>query len=168
MPWFVLYTKSRSEKLVAGGLRRRGIEVYCPLRKVSRKWSDRTKIVEEPLFKSYCFVHLKEEERHLVFDVPGVVRYLFWLKKPAVVKQKEIDLIKDMLNEFDNDSIEVVSLSASDRIRIDSGAFIDQEAEVVSTQGKTIYVKIESMGLYLSIDTGKNKVKKLVEKAENK
>lgn len=168
MPWFVLYTKSRSEKLVASGLRKRGIEVYCPIRKVSKKWSDRIKIVEEPLFRSYCFVNLKEEERHLVFDVPGVVRYLFWLKKPAIVKQKEIDIIKNMLNDFDNDSIEVVNLSASDRIRIESGTFFNTEADVISTQGKTIMVKIESLGLYLSIDTSKNKVKKIPAGSSNR
>ena len=78
MPWFVIYTKSKSEKLVANGLRNLGFDVYCPLRKVQRKWSDRVKIVEEPLFRSYCFVNLKEEERHLVYNVPGFVRYLFW------------------------------------------------------------------------------------------
>ncbi|AXE20491.1 antitermination protein NusG [Runella rosea] len=161
MPWFVLYTKSRSEKLVANALQKKGIDVYCPLMKRQKQWSDRIKIVEEPLFKSYCFVNLREEERSLVFDVSGVVRYLFWLKKPAIVKQAEIDIIKDMLNDFDHGSIEVVSLSVADRIRIDSGAFIDHEAEVVSTQGRNIIAKIDSLGICIAIDKSKNKIKKI-------
>ncbi|WP_227687032.1 UpxY family transcription antiterminator [Spirosoma arboris] len=69
----VIYTKSRSEKLAAKELQQRGVEVYCPFRKVKRKWSDRIKTVEEPLFRSYYFVHLEEHERQAVYEVPGVV-----------------------------------------------------------------------------------------------
>jgi len=162
MPWFVIYTKSRNEKLVASELRKRGIEVYCPVKKVERKWSDRVKIVEEPLFRSYCFVNLEEKNRYLVFDVPGVVRYLFWLNKPAIVKQKEIDVIKDLLNDFDNESIGVIDLSVSDVIIIDSGAFSSQEAIILSKQGKNIIVRIESLRMSISIDLSKNKIKKVV------
>lgn len=161
MPWFVLYTKSRSEKLVAKGLLQRNIEVYCPLRKVRRQWSDRIKTVEEPLFRSYCFVHLEDNDRQKVFDVPGVVGYLHWLKKPAIVKQKEIDLIRDMLNDFDHDSLEVLNFEAADRLRISSGAFMYQEGEVVSTQGKQVIVKIDSLSMYISVDISKTKVEKL-------
>lgn len=160
MPWFVIYTKFKSEKAVAQSLIKKNIEVYCPVRKVQRKWSDRVKVIEEPLFKSYCFVHLKEEERYLVFDVPGVINYLYWLNKPAVVKEKEIEVIKDFLNDFEHDEIEVSTFSEFDKVTIKSGVFMNQDAEVVSTKGKTIVVKIESLGIYLSIDTSKNKVKK--------
>lgn len=161
MPWFVIYTKSRNEKLVASELRKRGIEVYCPIRKVARKWSDRVKIVEEPFFRCYCFVNLEEKERHLVFGVPGVVRYLFWLNQPAVVRQNEIDIIKNLLNDFDHESIKVVDLSVSDTIVIDSGVFSSQEAIILSKQGKNIIVRIESLGMSISIDLSKNKVKKV-------
>lgn len=161
MPWFVIHTKSRCEKIVANRLLNLGLDVYCPIIKVQRKWSDRLKVVEEPLFKSYCFINLQEEERHKVFGVPGVVRYLFWNKKPAIVKQKEIDIIKNLLNDFDHKAIQIATVSVSDRIKIDSGVFIDQEAKVLSTQGKNIMVKIESLGIYISIDTSKNKIKKI-------
>ncbi|GAB3693365.1 UpxY family transcription antiterminator [Spirosoma flavus] len=161
MPWFVLYTKSRSEKLAAEKLRQKGIEVYCPLRKSKRKWSDRIKTVEEPLFRSYCFVHLEEQQRSTVFGVPGVVGYLHWLKKPAIVKQWEIDLIKTMLNDFDHDSLEIIDFSVSDRLRITSGAFMDQEGEVLSTQGRKIFIRIESLNLCVSVDMNKNKVEKV-------
>ena len=161
MPWFVIYTKSKSEKLAARELRKRGVDVYCPLRKVKRKWSDRIKTVEEPLFRSYCFVNLEENERQQVYGVPGVVGYLFWLKKPAIVKQKEIDIIKDMLNDFDHDTLEIMDFEAADRFRIASGAFMDQEGEVISVQGKILAVKIDSLNAYLTIDVSKNKIDKL-------
>jgi Transcription termination factor nusG len=61
--WFVLYTKPRWEKKIHQLLDAKEIENYCPLNKVSKKWSDRMKIVEEPLFKSYVFVKVSEEEQ---------------------------------------------------------------------------------------------------------
>ncbi|MFC5412581.1 transcription termination/antitermination protein NusG [Larkinella bovis] len=161
MPWFVLYTKSRSEKLVADGLRKRNIEVYCPLRLVKRKWSDRYKIVEEPLFRSYCFVNLEENERSRVFGVPGFVRYLFWLNKPAIVRQEEIDLIKNMLNDFEHDSLEIHRFDVSDKVRIDSGAFMHHQGEIVSRQGKKLYLYLESLGISISVDSSKTKIEKL-------
>ena len=57
-PWYVLYTKPRNEKKVAQRLSEAGYTVYCPLQKVRRQWSDRTKVVEEPLFKSYLFIQI--------------------------------------------------------------------------------------------------------------
>lgn len=161
MPWFVLYTKSKSEKLVANGLRKKNIEVYCPLRKVERRWSDRKKIVEEPLFRSYCFVKLEEEQRYLVFDVPGFVRYLFWDKKPAVVRQEEIEAIKDLLSDFDHRLIETADFALNDGVVINSGAFSGQKATVIAKQGKKIFVKIDSLKMYISLDLTQNKVAKV-------
>lgn len=161
MPWFVIYTKSRSEKKVAIQLKKKDIEVYCPLRMVKRKWSDRVKLVEEPLFKSYCFVNLDEADRAKVFGVAGVVGYLFWLKKPAVVKPHEIDLIKAMLNDFDHEYLEAVSFSPTDRVQVNSGPFMDEEGEVVATQGRKIVLRLESMAMSIEVDTRKTKVAKL-------
>ncbi|MCC5613248.1 UpxY family transcription antiterminator [Nostoc sp. CHAB 5834] len=160
MPWFVIYTKSRSEKLVAENLRKKGIEVYCPLVKVKRKWSDRIKIVEEPLFKSYCFVRLEESERSQLFGVPGFVCYLHWLKKPAVVRQKEIDVIKYMLDDFDHQSIQVHELMVADKVRVNSGVFMEHEGEVVSRQGKRLTLQLASLGICITVDTTKTIVEK--------
>ena len=63
-PWYAVYTKSRYEKKLADNLREKGIEAYVPLRKVVRQWSDRKKLVAEPLIRSYCFVILPNLEHH--------------------------------------------------------------------------------------------------------
>ncbi len=59
MPWYVLYTKSRNEKKLTQLLSEKGFDVYCPLQETVKQWSDRKKKVQEPIFKSYIFVHLK-------------------------------------------------------------------------------------------------------------
>jgi transcription antitermination factor NusG len=98
--WLAIYTKPRWEKKIDQLLIEKGIESYCPLNKVMRKWSDRMKLVEEPLFKSYVFVHINEQEEQTVRLVHGVLNFVYWLGKPAVIKQVEIDRIKMFLNDF--------------------------------------------------------------------
>lgn len=158
MPWFVLYTKSRNEKLVAEKLRQRGVEVYCPLRITERKWSDRYKKVEEPLFRSYCFVKLEDHERNQVFAVPGVVRYLFWLQKPAIVRDEEILTIRRLLNDIDHSLIQVESLRPGDRLTITSGSFSDFSGEVLTKQGNVIRVRLDALQVVISVDLSKTLV----------
>ena len=105
--WHVLYTKPRNEKKVAERLSGAGYTVYCPLQKVRRQWSDRVKVVEEPLFKGYLFIKIEEKIRDEVFTFPGTVRYLFWLRRPAVVREEEIHTIQKWLGEYDHEDIDI-------------------------------------------------------------
>ena len=155
MPWFVLYTKPRNEKLVAEKLRLLGIEVYCPLIIRKKRWSDRIKKVEEPLFRSYCFVQLEEKDRAKVFAVPQVVRYLFWLQKPAIVRDEEIDAIRLMLNEFDHNLIHVEQFTPSARVKIGSGSFTDVTGVVEWQQGTMVSIRLDSLQIILRVDISK-------------
>ncbi|MBP1652940.1 MAG: NusG antitermination factor, partial [Bacteroidetes bacterium] len=58
--WYAVYTKPRWEKKVAESLIRKQVETYCPINRVTHQWSDRKKVVEEPLFKSYVFVRIPD------------------------------------------------------------------------------------------------------------
>jgi transcription antitermination factor NusG len=98
MQWYALYTEPRHEKKVADRLLKLGVEVYCPLVTQIKQWSDRKKKVEVPLLPSYVFVKLEESNRDIVFQVSGVVRYLFWLGKPAIIRNEEIQ----HLNQVDS------------------------------------------------------------------
>src|SRR5688572_20945239 len=100
--WFAVYTKPRWEKKVVKLLVEKGIENYCPLNKVRRQWSDRIKLVEEPLFKSYVFVRVCEEDRTTVRMTDGVINFVYWNGKPAIIKDKEIQAIKLFLDEHEN------------------------------------------------------------------
>ena len=74
--WYALYTRSRHEKLVDRELKKKGIESFLPLRKVTRHWSDRRKIIEDPLFKGYLFVHIPWRERWAVLNTVGVAHFV--------------------------------------------------------------------------------------------
>ena len=76
--WYPVYTNSRAEKKAYQELQRKGIEAYLPLKKEWRQWSDRKKIVEEPLFKSYIFVRISNKEHAEVLMTQGVSRFLYF------------------------------------------------------------------------------------------
>src|ERR1700712_1249639 len=97
--WYAVYTKPRWEKKVYALMTERGITAYCPLNKVRRKWSDRVKTVEEPLFSSYVFVQAEDDGLTNVRMVGGVVNFVYWQGKPAVIPEREILTIKKFLNE---------------------------------------------------------------------
>lgn len=151
MNWYVVYTKPKWEKKVAEKLTQAGIECYCPLITQIKEWSDRKKRVEVPLFNSYVFVQLSDSERNSVFAVPGVVRYLFWLGKPAIVRDEEIAIIKKNLSASNIADISVSAIQVGDRIKLDSGAFSNQDA-IVQEISKTHYILVlESLGCVLKI-----------------
>jgi transcription antitermination factor NusG len=147
--WYALYTKPRWEKKVYRLLSERGIEAYCPLNKVKKKWSDRIKLVEEPLFKSYVFVHTEEDSQSLVRQVEGVLNFVYWNGKPAVVKEKEIDDIRRFMNEHDNVQIHALDVQPQAKVLIRSGVFMDKEAVVQRVLHRTVEVVIESLGYKL-------------------
>jgi len=151
MNWYVVYTKPKWEKKVAEQLTEKGVECYCPLVTQIKQWSDRKKKVEVPLFNSYVFVRLAEKDRNSVFQSSGVVRYLFWLGKPAIVRDEEIATIKKWLNASDQYEISVSSLQVGDKVTLESGPFKSQQA-VVQEVNKTSYTLVlESMGCVLKM-----------------
>jgi len=161
MNWYVIYTKSRFEKAISEKLASIGVEVYCPLLKTKKRWSDRWKWVEEPLFRSYCFVYLNNSDRDQVFSVSGVVKYLHHCGKPAIVRDKEIEILKDWLTEYEHVSIETVKYNSKDQVVLRSGVLMDQKAEVISGHGNFLSLRLESLGLKIRVDLRKNIVEKL-------
>jgi len=156
--WYAVYTKPRWEKKVCALMMERGIEAYCPLNKVRKKWSDRVKWVEEPLFKSYVFVRIAEQGQTLVRMVNGVVNFVYWLGKPAIVKDMEIGIIRKFLNDYQEVWAEPLDLHKDAKITIRRGAFMDKEAKVVKVFNNKVQVVIESIGYCLLAVVDKSNV----------
>ncbi|MDP4626993.1 MAG: UpxY family transcription antiterminator [Schleiferiaceae bacterium] len=150
--WLVVYTKPRQEKKAAAELEKRGIGVYCPLKREKRKWSDRWKWVETPLFTSYVFVRTTEAERQEVLRVPAVVRFVYWLKQPAVVRDSEMETLQRWLNDYTGEALEVVGLEPGGRARIESGALMGRDGAVVERRGNRLVLFLESLDLEVQVD----------------
>ena len=150
MPWFVIYTKSRNEKKVAELLQKNGVEVFCPLVKLKKNWSDRKKIVETPLFNSYVFVNISEKDRNVVFNVPGVIRYVFWLKKPAVARDSEIESLKAVLNDT-MDSFSIENYQIGDTVKISEGVFKGLDGVIEKQSNNKLHVILENVGIKITL-----------------
>src|SRR5262245_7538924 len=125
--WFALYTRARSEKKVSEILTRKKIENYCPINKVVKQWSDRKKIVYEPLFASYVFVRISESDITFLKRTQGVINFVYWLGKPAVIRDSEIESIKDFLSGHMNVKLERAPISINDKVQVLSGPLMELE-----------------------------------------
>ena len=157
--WFVVYTIPRWEKKVALLLLQKGIEHYCPLNKVTKQWSDRSKTVTEPLFKGYVFVKVSEALKWEIKEIAGILNYVYWLGKPAVVKDKDIDTIKKFLHEFTEVEVINPQLEVDSKVLIKQGVLMDYCGIVLEVSGTKAKVKISSMGIELSAVFDKKNLK---------
>lgn len=145
MPWYVLLTKPKNEKKVESRLLQLGVEAYCPTRIEHRQWSDRIKKVETPLLPSMILVNIKDKDREIVFDVPGVSRYLFWMGKPAEVSQQEIDVLNEMSKNQTN-IISVEQLKEGSEIDITNLGSETQKGVVRKISGNQCWVVLKNLG----------------------
>jgi len=152
--WYAIYTKPRWEKKVDGVLLQKGINSWCPLQKVERQWSDRKKIIEEPLFRSYVFVRINKEERLGVLMTDGVLNFVHYLGKPAVIRDEEVDVIKKYLDEEDAkiDIISIEGFKENMKVRVNHGVFMDNEGTVLRGGRKKVYVQLESLGQVMVVE----------------
>jgi transcription antitermination factor NusG len=160
--WYAIYTKPRWEKKVHSLLSEKKIESYCPLNKVRKKWSDRMKTVEEPLFKSYVFARVNADEQTKVRMTAGVMNFVYWQGKPAIIPAKEIETIRKFLNEYENVMAEPILLKEDGRVTIRQGLFMDHEARILKIEGNKVKVVIESIGYTLVASIDKKNLSTLI------
>jgi transcription termination/antitermination protein NusG len=158
--WFALYTRARWEKKVSEILTRKKFENYCPINKVVRQWSDRKKVVHQPLFTSYVFVRVSEFDITPLRQIQGVINFVYWLGKPAVVRDSEIETIKDFLAGHVNIKLEKTPVNANDKVRVLSGPLMELEGEVLSVKSRTVRVALPSLGylMFAEVETENIKV----------
>jgi transcription antitermination factor NusG len=151
MSWNVIYTKSRSEKKVEERLKNIGIEAYCPVRTEVKFWSDRKKSILVPVLPSMVLVKIDKNKRNQVFDIPGVVRYMFWLKKHAVVRDSEVDSLKLLLKSNNIIEQNVEAYNVGDEIKISS--FEDQLGIIKKISKNQIWVVLKQLGYVIKLKT---------------
>ncbi|MEP6467826.1 MAG: UpxY family transcription antiterminator [Parafilimonas sp.] len=153
--WFAIYTKPRWEKKVNAKLLEKGVDSWCPVQKKESQWSDRKKIIDDPLFKSYVFVHIaSEEERLKVLTTNGVLQFVQYLKRPGVIRDEEIEIIRSYLLEK-NVNITIENLrqfNTDNKVVIRKGVFMDMEGTVIKGSGKKIYVRLESLDQLMVVE----------------
>ena len=144
--WYVLYTKPRSEKKSSDRLSLEGYEVYCPLIRTLRQWSDRKKKVSVPMFPSYIFIRIDEKRRQEPLVDPGVMNYVYWLGKPAVIREEEIGAIREIESKGSDIVVQGTGFERGQYIEIPEGPFKGLNGTVDKVDNRKVLVYIEQLG----------------------
>jgi transcription antitermination factor NusG len=120
--WHVLYTRPKFEKQISEEIDQLKIENYLPLRTVLRRWSDRIKKIEEPLFSGYVFVKKDAAKRADLLQIPGVVRFVSTGGVPDVISEEEINKIK-LVSAEGKDVQKEDFYAAGDHVMVSRGVF---------------------------------------------
>lgn len=98
--WYAISTRSRHEKIVACQLTQKRINTFLPLVKAVHRWTDRRKVVEEPLFGGYVFVRIpmSNEARISVLRTHGVVEFVGIERNPTPIPDKQIEDVQTLLS----------------------------------------------------------------------
>jgi len=152
MKWFVLYTKPQFEIKVAEALQKIGVRAYCPVYTQLKQYSDRKKKVIKPLLRSYVLVKIEDKDRDQVFEIPGVVRYVYWLGKPAIVREDEIVLMENNLSGI-YESISVSTLEKGAAYTIPEGPFKGLSGKVVHLDHNKMQLELPSLGMLVTLKT---------------
>lgn len=160
--WFVIYTKTLTEKKVAARLTELGLEVYLPLYTTVRQWSDRKKKLEKPLINSVVFVRCHPTELQRLYTVPSVAGVLRHDGKPAVVKAHEIQNLRILLQQVGATELEPIALEPGTSIEVTRGPFkgiIGTAVQVLNTL--RVIIEIRQLGVAFSVNVPKSFVKPL-------
>ena|SRR5689334_10205010 len=157
--WYAVYTRPRWEKKVAEILTHKKIENYCPLNKVVRQWSDRKKIVLEPLFTSYVFVKTDQQQHAEIRKIQGIINFVYWLNRPAVIRNEEIENIREFLNEHINVQIQKTPVNINDPVKVIKGPLMDYEGNVIAIKSKTLKILLPSLGYMMIAEVEKTSIK---------
>ena len=148
--WYVVYTKPRHEFKVNERLTQMGLRTYCPFITKVSQWSDRKKKIKTPALPSMILVYLKEKERDVVFDCPGVVRYMFYNKKIVIVPQNDVDILKNHLEGKNCLNSSISSLNIGDHLNIEQ--LQNRVGEIVKVTSSRVCVKIQSLNIKVRVD----------------
>lgn len=154
LPWFALEVKSRSENSVALHLRARGYECFLPKYKSRRKWSDRIKHVELPLFPGYLFSRVNVEDRLPVLTTPGVIQIVGSGRTPIPIRENEIHTVQTVVDSG------VASqpwpfVQIGDRVRMEQGPLLGLEGILLQHKGShriVVSVSLLQRSIALEVD----------------
>lgn len=157
--WYAIYTKANCEKKVAALLAKRKIVNYCPLNRiVTDNQSIKRKTSYVPLLSSFVFVHITEAEMDAIKQTNCVINFVYWLGKPAVIKNDEIDNLQHFTKEYSNVKIEKTLVNVEAPARIFSEPQIDINGKLMSVINTHIKLTLPSLGYIVTAEVDKSNV----------
>ena len=154
--WYAVYTNPRAEKQVRDRLIEAEIEVFLPLQKTFRIWSDRKKLIEKPLLSSYVFVRVTPVMFPKVYQTQGIVRFVTFEGQPASIPQKQIDNLRLLINSDAEIEVSSEKFEQGDNVEVIRGALVGLTGELIKIGShKRVVIRIDRLdqNLILKIPT---------------
>lgn len=151
--WYVLRVRPHHEKAAAERLSEK-YETYLPLITQRRKWSDRFKNVETPLFSGYLFIRTDIRMKYYILADPAVSHFVRFGNKDAVIREVQINAIRRMLEQPGTLKVEDgLHFEKGENVTVLRGAFVGLQGQVQQVRNKTrLYILIEPLGKRLSVE----------------
>jgi transcription antitermination factor NusG len=152
LEWYIYYTYPKSERIIKKEFDTSNFEVFLPLHKVQRQWSDRVKILEVPLFPNYIFIRSRKNDIYSIIKHPRIVKYVAFEGRPARIKDEEIFLIQKLLSTGNNIKIDS-SITVGDKVKIKMGPLQGFTGVLVEKKGsKRFGIKLSEFNNIISIE----------------
>ncbi|MCW5977882.1 MAG: UpxY family transcription antiterminator [Bryobacteraceae bacterium] len=135
-PWFAVRVRSNYEKTTSNYLQQKGYEEFTPLYKARKRWSDRIREVELPLFPGYVFCRFDPKKRLPILQTPGVVSVVGFGYEPAPVDPLEITHLQHIVSNGRN-TVPWPYLKAGQKVRVTAGALYGLEGILLDLRNKS-------------------------------
>ncbi|MDQ2719831.1 MAG: antitermination protein NusG [Bacteroidota bacterium] len=144
--WYIIYTKQKCEKKVAGLLTKKKIENFCPLNCKTLKQFRKSKVIYEPLFPSFVFVCLRENEIFALRHMEHVVNIVYWRGNPAIINDDEINAIKHFSEDHQNVKLEKSDINVEAEAQMIHSPSYSMEGKILMVKNKTFKINLPSLG----------------------
>ena len=158
--WYAVYTRPERGKKIASSLTRKGIRNYFPESYIVSDNANKRKSYKEALFCSHVFVYISEIEMEFVKNIPGVVNFLYWHKKPSIINAEEIEAIKQLTSFYFNIRLEKSPVNLMDAVRVIDEPVITFKENSASIRFQTLKIVLPSLGFTMIAE--RNKVNELI------
>lgn len=155
LQWYACYTRPRNEKTSYKKLTDAGFECYLPLQRTRRRWSDRWKWVDEPLFKSYIFTRITARDFRLVLETGSLVRFITFEGKAVPIPESQIEIVKRLLNQDIELEVSDQRFKPGQKIEVVAGPLLGLTGELVEYRGSSkMLVRLGEIGQSLLVTIG--------------
>ena len=143
--WYLIYTRENSEKRICSLLKKKLIETYCPLNRRQLRHFNRVKLFSEPLFTSFIFARLGEDDLKIITKLKSTINIAFWKNKYAIISEEEIKTIKEFVLHNQNIKLEKSKVGIGEIIITNSPNYTNN-TNSVSIKAGLLKVLLPSIG----------------------
>lgn len=152
--WYAAYTLPRNEKKAKAQLDKQAIANWLPVQRLRKRWSDRWKWVEEPVFRSYLFVYISEREYYQTLNSYGIVRFVAFNGQAVRIPESQMDFLRRMLDTGYELETGAIDLQPGDKVEVLTGPMAGRQGLLVSRAGdKKFRVDLDFLGqsVYITV-----------------